>query len=128
MLVRERISLMRKQRGISTTDMGKMLDVSQATISRYENGTVKYISHEKLEAYASIFECSVSDLIKDDPSYDYLDEHNLVKPQEAILVSDEDDINLLKWFHSLSADEKCFFIDFFKQEKGRIMLLGAAKN
>ena len=130
MLTRERISLMRKQKGINTTEMGKLLKVSQGTISRYENGTVKRIPYDKLEQIASIFGCSVSDLVKDDQEYAPVDEADTDVLSESILVTNKEDIELLKWFHGLTAQERSFIKRLFdNSDKNReIMIIRSQAN
>ncbi len=123
MLARERISMIRKQKGINTTEMGKLLNVSQGTISRYENGSVKTIPYDKLELIASIFGCSVGELVKDDPVYNTNAEQ--AESDESMLVTNKEDIELLKWFHGLSNRERSFLKKLFdnKEKDGEIMII-----
>ena len=56
------LSILRKQKGLSQTELGKLLNISQVAISKYENGESEpdLITLKKL---TTIFNCSISTLL-----------------------------------------------------------------
>jgi transcriptional regulator with XRE-family HTH domain len=69
MFVGQNIKIKRIEKGISTTQLSKKIGVNQSTIVRYENGQVRRISDDTLLKIADCLECSVNELIGDDPKY-----------------------------------------------------------
>ena len=59
MLVREKIRILRKKKGLKASELGELLGVNQATISRYENGYVKVIPQDKLSKMCNVFNCDI---------------------------------------------------------------------
>ena len=74
---------------------------------------MKSIPYDKLEQIASIFGCSVADLVRDDPAYTLFGR------------ADQEDIELLNWFHGLTNHERSFFKKLFSNngENGEIMII-----
>lgn len=76
MTVNQNLRIIRKENGITTTALAKMIGVSQSSIVRYENGSVSYIPSDVLSRIASVFSCSVSDLTDGDPRYSQSEQKN----------------------------------------------------
>ncbi len=52
----------RKNKGISQTQLAKLLNVSQGQISMYENG-VNYLNSEQIKEIVKVLECSADYLL-----------------------------------------------------------------
>ena len=114
MLAREKIRQYRKNAGMDMNELASRIGVTQGTISRYENGYVRRISDDMLGKLANVFNCTVNDLIRDDPSYGHLQDD---ETRKAILHSDmaSDDQLILDWYHSLSPEVRSFFKNCARQ-------------
>lgn len=55
MTVNQKIHIMRKERNITTTDLSKKIGISQSSVVRYENGSVKYVPLDLLDKMAEVF-------------------------------------------------------------------------
>ena len=92
MTINERLKLLRKESGLTQTELAKKLKIGQTTIAAYENGT-----HDpqifSLIAYADFFGCSV----------DYI----LGRESDEVLFNTPPDAaeerELLNTFHQLNA-------------------------
>lgn len=100
MSVGSNITLYRKKAGITSRDMAALLDITPATMSRYESGKIISIPKDMLERISGILNCTVDELIVDDPNYSFLS-----KPQKRKSSSrKKDEEELLKGFYSLSPE------------------------
>ena len=63
----QRISALRKERGLSQPQLAKLLDCSREVVSYYERRATNPTS-EFLEKLAEVFEIPVADLLDDSPS------------------------------------------------------------
>ena len=86
MTVNQKLRIIRKEKGITTTRLADMVGVSQSSIVRYENGSVSYIPVSLLEKIAAVLDCSVSQLTEGDIRYSQTSEDRA--PVES-LSSDE---------------------------------------
>jgi len=100
MTVNQKIRIMRKERNITTTVLSEKIGISQSSVVRYENGSVKYVPLDLLDKMAEVFGCSVDDLIEGDSRY--TQKKNRAKSKQL----SEDEQNLLVKFRELSAKEK----------------------
>ncbi|MBQ9605654.1 MAG: helix-turn-helix transcriptional regulator [Lachnospiraceae bacterium] len=101
MLVKDKIVVLRKRAGMSTSKLAELVGVNIGTINRYEKGIIKTIPVDTLRKIADALNCTYDDLIKDDPKYSSLCDD---EQQAAIISSDqlsESDRKMLEWFHSL---------------------------
>lgn len=123
-MVREKVAAMRKKHGFSAAKLGEMLGVTQSTISRYEKGYVKIIPRDKLELLCSVFNCSLEELVGNDPLYQPDIQLSYTKT-DPILVSDKMEVKLLGWFRTLSSNEQAFLIEAIDKsaEPRRIMII-----
>ena len=78
---------------------------------------MKRIPYDKLEQIASIFGCSVADLVRDDPAYALFGDSEQEDVDESMLVTDQEDIELLKWSHGLTNKERSFFKKLFSNNR-----------
>lgn len=100
MSVNRNIRKIRKERKITTTELAHRLGISQSSVVRYENGSVKYVPLDLINEMAGIFECSVNDLVEGDDRYT----QKSVKKSASRLSEDERD--LLAKYSQLSLKEK----------------------
>ncbi len=98
MSVGSKITEYRKRAGITSRDLAATLDITPATISRYESGKILSISSDMLEKLSSALNCSIHDLIQDDPAYAYLTNQ---KKRKSSSRNEEEEL-LLKGYHGLS--------------------------
>ena len=96
----QKIRVMRKKRSITTTRLAEMLGISQSSIVRYENGSVKYVPQELLSRMAAIFECPLEDLTEGDDRYSQQNSN-----RKSYTLS-EDEHDLLLKYRELSFKEK----------------------
>lgn len=114
MLVREKIRILRKKKGLKASELGELLGVNQATISRYENGYVRVIPKDKLSKMCNVFNCDMMDIINDDPAYFQLYKKDIKTENDFQMISQEDK-DLLEWFHNLSHEQKTIFHNCISQ-------------
>ncbi len=98
MSVGSNIKKYRKKSGLSGSQLGGMIGISQSNIARYENGGVKYISTEILERIANALSCKVSDLTAGDDRYETASK-SISKRKPS-----NDDYLILEKYHSLTPD------------------------
>ena len=100
MSVGSNITLYRKKAGITSRDMAALLDITPATMSRYESGKIISIPKDMLERISGILNCTVDELIVDDPNYSFLSKPQKRKPSSR----KKDEEELLKGFYALSPE------------------------
>ena len=100
MTVNQKIHIVRKEKKITAAVPAEKLGISQSTVVRYENGSVKYIPLDLLNKMADIFGCSVNDLIDGDIRY------SQKKSRTPAKHLSEDEQNLLLTYRELSSEEK----------------------
>ena len=78
----EKLSFLRKQRGMTQMELAEKLDISRQAVSKWERGTAEP-SIENLISIGKLFDVSVDDLVKDNPhSQDVPTEQAAVKEQK----------------------------------------------
>ena len=102
MTVNQRLRIMRKEKGITTTALAEKIHVSQSSIVRYENGSVQYIPTDVLEKIASVFSCTVFDLTEGDDRYPQPE--NIKKASSKSFSSEER--SLIMKYRNLPEDAK----------------------
>ena len=107
MLVKDKIRQNRKALGLDTYSFARRIGVSQGNVCRYESGYVKKIPEQVLEKMAAVFECSIDDLIKDDPGYAHLQKPAQRKSLQQLSALEDDQL-ILEWFHSKSPEVQTF--------------------
>ncbi len=100
MSVGSKISEYRKKSGITSRDLAAMLDITPATMSRYESGKILSIPAYMLEKLSNCLGCTVEDLVKDDPNYSYL--QKLPRRKSSSRKQEEED--LLKGYYGLTPE------------------------
>lgn len=90
----------RKKTGLTSRDLAALLKITPATMSRYESGKIESVSQEMIARIAEILNCSVEDLISDDPAYAYLNTSRKRKSSSRKLEEEE----LLRGFYGLSPE------------------------
>lgn len=63
MTIGENIHRIRTSKGLTLEEVGKACKVGRQTIHKYENGTVKNIPKDKIEAMAKLFKVSPIEII-----------------------------------------------------------------
>ncbi|MBQ9007992.1 MAG: helix-turn-helix transcriptional regulator [Clostridia bacterium] len=96
MLVKDRIAFERKKKGISTTQLGRLVRVNQATISKYETGNIKIIPSDILEKIVECLEGDFDEFVAEDPKY-----CSLASKKVKLEDISDDDRMLIAWFHGL---------------------------
>ena len=109
MLVKDKISIERKKKGISTTQLAAMIGTTQGTVSRYETGSIKIIPVDMLRKIVESLECDFNEFVCDDPKYSLL----ASVPVDPSTLSD-DDRRLLAWFHNLPDGYKLIVRQFWE--------------
>ena len=69
MLVNDNIALLRKQKGLSSTQLANLINIPQPTLSRYEKGIIKSIPREIIQKIADALGISYEDIVAGDPRY-----------------------------------------------------------
>ena len=103
MLVKDKISMLRKQKGMTTAQLAEAAGVNKGSINRYENGSIKVISGDVLRRIAKVLDVTLNELVAGDPKYHYLSS-NPIKEDTADLTIDE--LELLEWYRGLSDEGK----------------------
>ena len=67
--IKERIKEMRIRRGLTLLEVAERIGVKEATVQRYESGSIKNIKHETICKLAEVFACDPGYLMgwEDDP-------------------------------------------------------------
>ena len=98
MSVGSNIKKYRKQAGMSGSQLGERIGISQSNIARYENGGVKYVSMDILEKIAGVLSCKVTDLTAGDDRYE------IPSTSKEKRKPSNDDYLILEKYHSLDPD------------------------
>ena len=111
MLVSQKIAVLRKEKGMSMTDLAIATGITQTSISRYENGKIKKIEETKLVKIAEALGVTYEELVKGDPVYEKKTVRGpYARKTEQVDVQDELDKDLLFSFHNLSGDTKAIVL------------------
>lgn len=106
MKINERLKQLRKDNGLTQTELSKKLNIGQTTIAAYENGT-----HDpqifSLIAYADFFGCSVDFLLGRAPDF----ESNQPYAPQRVNVGEQ---QLIEIYRSLNADMKDMLVGVAK--------------
>lgn len=89
MLVKDKLKNLRKDMHITAAELADRIGVTQATISRYENGYIRRIPDDVLEQIADALDTSMEELTSDDPVYSHLHKDQYKKektPREQIPI------------------------------------------
>ena len=62
--IMKHVRYLRRANDVTTSDMGELIGMTQSAYSNQENGRI-HLTIEKLERIASVFNCTVLDLIKE---------------------------------------------------------------
>lgn len=85
----EKLTFLRKQRGMTQMELAEKLDISRQAVSKWERGTAEP-SIENLIGIGKLFDVSVDDLVNDNPhSQDVPTEQAAVKENQVEPVSQE---------------------------------------
>ena len=69
MLVNQKITVIKKEKGMTTAALSRATGISHSVISRYESGAIKYIPIDQLDKIASALGVTTEELTKDDIRY-----------------------------------------------------------
>ena len=109
MTVREKIKALRRDMHMTCAELAEQIGVTQATISRYENGYVRRISDEVLRKIADALNTTVHELTEDDPDYAHLHPDSFcTKKREERSAADQ---RLLDWFHRQTPEVQSFILN-----------------
>jgi transcriptional regulator with XRE-family HTH domain len=99
----ERIKLARKAKGLTQKQLGKILNVTQATIQQYESGTPKL---DTLKKIAMALGCATDNLIGQDVSVEAIEFDEFLEHMKSTNIGGEDALRLLfkNGFESLLFD------------------------
>lgn len=100
----DRIREMRKKRGFSASQLGRMIGKDRATVYRYENGSFEKIDAETMRALSRALGTSVEYLIgdTDDPAPGIWE-----KPlREAPLVLSDEERQLIRKLRALAPEDR----------------------
>ena len=106
MLVRDKMKALRKDMHITAAELGDMIGLTQATISRYENGYVRKIPDDILVKIAEALNTTIHDLTEDDPVYSHLHKEKYKKTKS--IARNDTDKKLLEWYHKQSPEIQGF--------------------
>lgn len=92
----DKIRIHRKAKGLTQTELGKMLGVKVNAVSKWECGRVEDIPTSKIKALANIFDVSPSYLIDDEKdsltlskeALDFIEVFNQLTPSEQEVLLD----------------------------------------
>jgi transcriptional regulator with XRE-family HTH domain len=105
MLTSQKITEIRKSKGMSMVELSTKTGITQASISRYESGKIRKINSENLAKIAEALEVSVEDLTEGDSAYT-AELRPYERQKELTSVQDEDDEKMLFAFHMLPKEAK----------------------
>ena len=106
MLVKDKLKTLRKDMHITAAELADRIGVTQATISRYENGYIRRIPDDVLEQIADALDTSMEELTSDDPVYSHLHKDQYKKEKNAARA--DTDQKLLAWYHMQSPEVQEF--------------------
>ncbi len=112
MEIYERIKKRRKEIGLSADDVAKALNVSRATIYRYESQEIEKLPTKIIEPLAKVLKCSIPYLMGwDEPDIMIKDQN--VNPQLDVLVE------IAKNISSSQFDRLLSYAQYLKTEKDK---------
>jgi len=106
MIVRDKIKALRKDMNITAAELAVKVGVTQATISRYENGYVRKIPDDILAKISDALNTTIGELTVDDPVYSHLHKDKYKKTKN--LARTDTDKKLLEWYHKQSPEVQSF--------------------
>ena len=69
MTVNQKIRILRKEKGITVTQLAEKIGIFQSVLTRYEKGTIQYVPVEVIKKLADALECKPDDVTEDDERY-----------------------------------------------------------
>ena len=93
MSIYERIKNRRKELGLSAEDVASALNVSRATVYRYESSDIEKFPTASLEPLANVLKCSPAYLMGWDSA-----------PNSSSVVMDADELSLIRSFRELDGE------------------------
>lgn len=104
MTVGEKIKTLRKQQGLTQTELGEKLGVQKNAVSKWETGRVDDIPGSKIRAMAALFGVSPSYLIDDEEDTVRFDDFTYAMYNEAKDLPEEKKQMLLEMARFMKAD------------------------
>lgn len=101
MNISERLKQLRRENGLTQTELAYKLKIGQTTIASYENGT-REPHIFSLIAYADFFKCSI----------DYLTGREQNDDTDTIIAVTPEEIELIKTYRNLNGDLKKLLLDY----------------
>lgn len=123
MTVGDRIRKAREEKGISQTDLAKMVGISKQTLYKYENNIVTNIPSNKIEKIADKLDVSEAYIMGwEEPDYLYTNENAEFLIEVTKMAKNKDFVDRMTKYMSLINEQKNQSIDDmidFMYEKGK---------
>ena len=123
MTVGDRIRKAREEKGISQTDLAKMVGISKQTLYKYENNIVTNIPSNKIEKIADKLDVSESYIMGwEEPDYLYTNENAEFLIEVTKMAKNKDFVDRMTKYTSLVNEQNNQSIDDmidFMYEKGK---------
>lgn len=100
----DRIKEMRKKKGLTLLEVAEYLGVKEATVQRYESGSIKNLKHETI--------CKLADLFGCDPRYLMGWTENAPESYEPTITDEEK--MLLELFRRVPAENQQMVLDMIR--------------
>ena len=112
MTVGDRIRKAREEKGISQTDLAKMVGISKQTLYKYENNIVTNIPSNKIEKIADKLDVSESYIMGwEEPDYLYTNENAEFLIEVTKMAKNKDFVDRMTKYMSLVNEQKNQSID-----------------
>lgn len=110
-----RIKLLRKQKGLTQEELGSMIGVNKAAISKYEKGQVENMKRSTIKMLADIFGVSPTYLLGWDDEHGHSDIAEEVKLLDMVgQLKGEKAAKLLELFSAMNQEGQEKILDFVK--------------
>lgn len=123
MLVNQKITALRKDKGMSMSDLAAAAGVTQTSVSRYESGKIKKIDEDKLVKIARALGVSLEELVGEDPLYrkQTIRGPYIHGAADMVTVQDDKDKALLFSFHNLTESRQDLVLELSRAlETGQV--------
>lgn len=94
MQLKDKIKSLRKSRGLTQSQLGKLISKSSQVISNWERGYTSSINQDDIKNLANALSVNVSDLLEDVNNLDTIDDKEKKKPKDLIKLLEKEEFTL----------------------------------
>ena len=94
MQLKDKIKSLRKSRGLTQSQLGKLISKSSQVISNWERGYTSSINQDDIKNLANALSVNVSDLLEDVNNLDTIDNKEKKRPKDLMKLLEKEEFTL----------------------------------